>query len=88
MLGPLRERFSNFMHFFFEEGLGKGRTDYAAVIFPCLDCLECSEGEMPPQCSDLRHNCHSNATCSETQGSFICACKAGFTGNGQHCVGE
>ena len=31
--------------------------------------------------------CHSNATCSNTLGSFICACKAGYTGNGHNCSG-
>lgn len=32
--------------------------------------------------------CDSNATCSNTAGSFTCACKDGFTGNGTTCTGK
>ena len=26
--------------------------------------------------------CHDNATCSNTNGSYTCQCKSGFSGNG------
>jgi hypothetical protein len=31
------------------------------------------------------NDCSSNAACTNTPGSFGCACKAGYTGNGKQC---
>ena len=31
--------------------------------------------------------CDSNATCTNTDGSYICECNTGFTGNGTNCTG-
>ena len=34
------------------------------------------------------HSCHANATCTNTNGSYVCECRPGFNGNGQNCKGE
>ena len=33
-------------------------------------------------------NCDVNATCIDDNGSYICVCKDGFTGDGFNCIGE
>ena len=49
------------------------------LLFTCFaDNDECTLGT---------HNCHGNATCSNTDGSFTCACNVGYTGNGVTCAG-
>lgn len=42
----------------------------------CVDIDECSEGS---------HTCDQNATCTNTAGSFTCACNESFTGDGETC---
>ena len=34
------------------------------------------------------HSCHENANCTNTNGSHLCDCQPGYTGNGQNCTGE
>jgi hypothetical protein len=41
---------------------------------PSLDIDECANNP-----------CNGNATCSDTPGSFTCACNAGFSGDGITC---
>ena len=48
---------------------------YSLVLFP--DVNECSEGI---------DNCHTNAVCTDTTGSFQCTCSSGFTGDGTTCT--
>ena len=40
------------------------------------------------ECSTNFHSCDGNAVCSNTVGSYACACKAGFTGDGKTCSGK
>ena len=40
------------------------------------------------ECSDSTHNCHADATCANTDGSFTCTCNEGYTGNGTFCSGK
>ncbi|MBK8252007.1 MAG: DUF4215 domain-containing protein [Polyangiaceae bacterium] len=38
------------------------------------------------ECTLNTDNCDANATCTNTPGSFTCACNVGFTGNGVTCT--
>lgn len=38
------------------------------------------------ECTEKTHNCHLNATCSNTVGSFVCKCESGFRGDGVECI--
>ena len=39
------------------------------------------------ECSDESHACDGNANCTNTNGSFKCDCKTGFSENGNTCTG-
>ena len=39
-------------------------------------------------CSDGGHECHEHASCNETEGSFVCTCNAGYSGDGISCEGQ
>jgi hypothetical protein len=43
----------------------------------CVDINECVKGT---------HNCHVNADCANTEGSFTCTCKTNYSGNGVTCT--
>ena len=36
----------------------------------------------------LTNPCHSAASCTNTEGSYKCACNTGYTGNGLLCSGN
>ena len=40
------------------------------------------------ECFLNTHDCSSDADCSNVIGSFQCACKPGFTGDGKTCRGK
>ena len=48
------------------------------IFFIFSDIDECSEGS---------HTCDGNANCTNTDGSFKCQCKIGFSGDGHTCTG-
>ena len=48
------------------------------VIISLLDIDECATNQ---------DNCDGNATCTNTIGSFTCACYTGYTGSGVSCTG-
>ncbi len=40
------------------------------------------------ECTEGTDNCNANAACTNTVGSFTCACNEGFSGDGVDCEGE
>ena len=44
-----------------------------------LDFNECNAPTSP---------CHLNAICKNNEGSYVCSCLAGYTGNGKTCTGN
>ena len=38
------------------------------------------------ECSSNSHSCDINAVCTNTPGSYSCACVAGYSGDGRTCV--
>ena len=47
-------------------------------FFNVLDIINC----------DVDDDCHENATCTDANGNYSCACLEGFTGDGLNCTGE
>ena len=39
------------------------------------------------ECDQNMHGCDSNATCTNTNGSFTCSCNDGYSGDGMTCSG-
>ena len=40
------------------------------------------------ECSKGSDDCHDNATCIDTDGSYNCSCNSGYSGNGTYCEGN
>ena len=38
------------------------------------------------ECATNDHDCHADATCTDTTGSFACKCNFGYEGNGISCT--
>ena len=55
-------------------------TNMLVLISYSVDFNECV--------NDSTNNCHINATCLNTEGSFQCQCLEGFSGNGVNCTGK
>ncbi|MCY0997150.1 FG-GAP-like repeat-containing protein [Myxococcus sp. MISCRS1] len=55
---------------------------------PCCDGLSCQSGTCVDvnECAAGTDNCDENATCTNTVGSFTCACNPGYEGDGVTCT--
>ncbi len=40
------------------------------------------------ECKEIIDTCHSDAACTNTDGSFTCACNDGYSGDGVSCNGK
>lgn len=41
------------------------------------------------ECASPETNeCHLNAVCTNTEGTYVCRCKKGFSGDGKNCTGK
>ena len=51
------------------------------------DITECDERSLAPHHANYSHNCHDDANCTNTKGSFYCSCHVGYSGDGVICTG-
>ena len=65
----------------------KKTTPYLPYSFT-LDVDECFPNQIYHEYLHLAHNCHADANCTNTKGSFYCTCLNGYSGNGVNCVGK
>ena len=50
------------------------------ILVNCADFNECD--------NENNNTCHENAQCINTEGSFTCSCKPGYTGDGVNCTSK
>ena len=53
---------------------------FAHSICIFLDTDECNDSTL--------NNCHVDATCTNSDGTYTCRCKTGFNGDGTLCIGD
>ena len=50
--------------------------------------LTCYHADIDECERDNTTNCHENAQCTNTEGSFNCSCNPGYTGDGVNCTSK
>ena len=59
----------------------------SSIIHICVKWVHLHPADID-ECARGLHNCHSNARCVNTQGSFQCLCNTGYEGSGILCTGK
>lgn len=54
-------------------------TVYNNISYPTADIDECASPEL--------NECGENSICTNTEGSYVCRCVRGYTGDGKSCTG-
>ncbi|CAH1230750.1 FBN1 [Branchiostoma lanceolatum] len=71
--------------------LGSTTCPHGGICSSPNHCTSCDSGYESPDCGNINEcamdtdNCHANASCTDTDGSFTCTCSDGYTGSGLHC---
>ena len=58
------------------------------LLLALSDVDECFPGQISDEYLHLAHNCHADANCTNTKGSFYCTCLNGYSGDGVLCTGK
>ena len=68
----------------------RNHSNESPLIFKVTNMMKCKYISGFPDIDECKgnHSCHVNATCTNTNGSYLCECHPGFNGNGQSCTGE
>ncbi|CAH3140748.1 unnamed protein product [Pocillopora meandrina] len=64
-----------------------GFTDkgYRCICSVGYKGLTCDEGKHIDECATREHSCSADGVCSNVEGSYICGCKPGYSGDGRTC---
>ena len=69
-------------------GLLNNINEADAHVTFLLDINECNPSGLSSEYQHLAHICHDDANCTNTKGSYYCACLEGYSGSGEHCTGK
>ena len=61
-----------------------GKSKYLQRLY-IIFCLHIHNLIDINECTTLNHDCSPNGRCTNVDGTFLCNCNAGFTGDGKTC---
>ena len=71
------------LHFIYVHAQANSATGSCSCTDTLTDCF-CLHADID-ECETDNNNCHENAQCTNTVGSFTCSCYLGYTGDGTEC---